>query len=358
MTSSGLLTLCASALLAFSSATMMPDMSSHVFSHPSWPAFTSFTTEFNKIYDSEEEVVHRFNNFIDNLERIDSHPVSSSYSIGINMYADMSEGEFRESVGGGCFVEPEYTDLYERQTRCRAYRPSSTSDLPDSVDWRDQNAVTPVKDQGQCGSCWSFSATGSMEGAWAIANSELVSLSEQQLVDCSASYGDMGCNGGLMDDAFEYAIDNGMCSEEDDPYTAENGSCDSACKPVVSMSGCKDVASRNQMDLMAAVANGPVSVAIEADTSTFQLYTSGIIDSASCGTNLDHGVLVVGYGADEDTGDLYWLVKNSWGTSWGDEGYVKIARTTSTSDPGICGIAMQPSFPVASSAAVAFPATA
>jgi C1A family cysteine protease len=356
MTSSGLLTLCASAILAFSSATMMPDMSSHVFSHPSWPAFTSFASDFNKNYDSEEEVVRRFNNFIDNIERISSHPVNSSYSVGINMYADMSNDEFRESVGGGCFVHPEHTDLYEMRTRCRAYRPSSTSDLPDSVDWRDQNAVTPVKDQGQCGSCWSFSATGSMEGAWAIANSDLVSLSEQQLVDCSTSYGDMGCNGGLMDDAFEYAIDNGMCSEEDDPYTAENGSCDSTCKPVVSMSGCKNVSPANQMDLMAAVANGPVSVAIEADTATFKFYTSGIIDSASCGTNLDHGVLVVGYG--EDTGDLYWLVKNSWGTSWGDEGYVKIARTTSTSDPGICGIAMQPSFPVASSAAVAFPATA
>ena len=153
----------------------------------------------------------------------------------------MTGEEFRKSVGGGCFVQPEHTDLYEMRTRCRAYRPSSTSDLPDSVDWRDQNAVTPVKDQGQCGSCWSFSATGSMEGAWAIANSELVSLSEQQLVDCSTSYGDMGCNGGLMDDAFEYAIDNGMCSEEDDPYTAENGSCGlrmQASRQHVRMQGC------------------------------------------------------------------------------------------------------------------------
>jgi len=350
MTTSGLITLCASALLAFSSATMMPfvpDMSSHVFNHPSWPAFTSFTAEFNKIYDTEEEVTHRFNNFLHNLEHISSHPDDSSYTLGINMYADMGEDEFRESVGGGCFVEPEYTGMYKRKTRCHPYVPESTSDLPDSMDWRDEDAVTPVKDQGQCGSCWSFSATGSMEGAWAIENSDLISLSEQQLVDCSVSYGDMGCSGGLMDDAFEYAIDNGMCSEESDPYTAENGSCDSGCKPVVQMSGCSDVASDNQMDLMAAVANGPVSVAIEADTSTFQLYTSGIIDSANCGTNLDHGVLVVGYGADEDTGDLYWLVKNSWGVSWGDQGYVKIARSTSTSDAGICGIAMQPSFPIA-----------
>ena len=355
MSTSGFLTLCTSALLAFSSATMMPlvpAMSSHVFSHPSWAAFTSFTTEFNKSYDTEEEVAHRFNNFLHNLERVASHPDDSSYTLGINTYADMSEDEFRDSVGGGCFVEPEYTGLYKRKTRCHPYVPESTSDLPDSMDWRDENAVTPVKDQGQCGSCWSFSATGSMEGAWAIANSDLISLSEQQLVDCSTSYGDMGCSGGLMDDAFEYAIDNGMCSEEDDPYTAENAQCDSACKPVVQMSGCSDVASGNQMDLMAAVANGPVSVAIEADTPTFQLYTSGIIDSVSCGTNLDHGVLVAGYGADEETGDLYWLVKNSWGVSWGDQGYVKIARSTSTSDPGICGIAMQPSFPLASIANV------
>jgi KDEL-tailed cysteine endopeptidase len=328
----------------------MSVMTSHVFNHPSWPDFSSFAYQFNKNYDSEEEVSHRFNNFIHNLERINSHPADSSYTLGVNMYMDMNETEFHESVGGGCFVKPEQNGFYKRKTRCRSYMPESTTDLPDSVDWRDENAVTPVKDQGQCGSCWSFSATGSMEGAWAIANSELVSLSEQQLVDCSVSYGDMGCSGGLMDDAFEYAIDNGMCSEEDDPYTAENGQCDSACKPVVQMSSCSDVAPSNQMDLTAAVANGPVSVAIEADTSTFQLYTGGIIDSAKCGTNLDHGVLVVGYGADEDTGALYWLVKNSWGVTWGDQGYVKIARSTSTSDPGICGIAMQPSFPTASSA--------
>ena len=349
MNTSGLLTLCASALLALSSAAMpsMSVMTTHVFNHPAWPDFSSFAYEFNKNYDSEEEVTHRFNNFIHNLERINSHPSDSSYKLGVNMYMDMSETEFHESVGGGCFVKPDYGGFWEKQTRCLPYSPTNTSGLPDSVDWRDEGAVTPVKDQGQCGSCWSFSATGSMEGAWAIANSDLVSLSEQQLVDCSTSYGDMGCSGGLMDDAFEYAIDNGMCSEDSDPNTGENGSCDSDCKPVVQMSGCSDVAPSNQMDLMAAVANGPVSVAIEADTSTFQLYTSGIIDSANCGTNLDHGVLIVGYGADEDTGDLYWLVKNSWGVSWGDQGYVKIARSTSTSDAGICGIAMQPSFPIA-----------
>jgi C1A family cysteine protease len=352
MNTPAILTLFASALLSASALPMtsMPAMTPHVFNHPSWSDFSAFALEFDKSYDTEADITHRFDNFVRNLERIRTHPSNSSYTLGVNMYMDMSEDEFRDSVGGGCFVKPEQNGFYERKTRCRPYMPESTADLPDSVDWRDENAVTPVKDQGQCGSCWSFSATGSMEGAWAIANSELVSLSEQQLVDCSVSYGDMGCSGGLMDDAFEYAIDNGMCSEEDDPYTAANGQCDAACEPVVQMSSCSDVAPSNQMDLTAAVANGPVSVAIEADTSTFQLYTGGIIDSADCGTNLDHGVLVVGYGADEDTGALYWLVKNSWGVTWGDQGYVKIARSTSTSDPGICGIAMQPSFPTASSA--------
>ena len=352
MNTPAILALFASALLSASALRMtsMPSMTPHVFNHPSWPDFSAFAMKFDKSYDTEAEITHRFDNFVRNLERISTHPSDSSYTIGVNMYMDMSEDEFRSSVGGGCFVEPEHTGLYGRKTRCRPYTPENATDLPDSVDWRDENAVTPVKDQGQCGSCWSFSATGSMEGAWAIANSELVSLSEQQLVDCSVSYGDMGCSGGLMDDAFEYAIDNGMCSEEDDPYTAENGQCDSACKPVVQMSSCSDVAPSNQMDLTAAVANGPVSVAIEADTSTFQLYTGGIIDSAKCGTNLDHGVLVVGYGADDETGALYWIVKNSWGVTWGDQGYVMIARSNSTSDPGICGIAMQPSFPTASSA--------
>ena len=181
-----------------------------------------------------------------------------------------------------------------------------------------------------------------MEGAWAISKGSLVSLSEQQLVDCSKSYGNHGCNGGLMDNAFQYAKDNGMCTESSYPYTAKGGDCQK-CTTVVQISGCTDVTKNNQVDLKEAVSKGPVSIAIEADTKAFQLYTSGVFTSDSCGTNLDHGVLIVGYGVENNI--EYWLVKNSWGPSWGDQGYIKIERSDSTDDPGVCGIAMQPSYP-------------
>jgi hypothetical protein len=146
-----------------------------------------------------------------------------------------------------------------------------------------------------------------------------------------------------MDSAFLYAIDNGMCSEEADPYKAEYESCN-FCEPEVFVNTCMDVEPGNQKDLKSAVAMGPVSVAIEADAKIFQFYSGGVITSSECGNNLDHGVLIVGYG--EEDGIPYWLVKNSWGSDWGDKGYVKIKRSESENDNGVCGIAMQPSFPV------------
>jgi C1A family cysteine protease len=215
------------------------------------------------------------------------------------------------------------------------------------MDWREHDAVTPVKDQGQCGSCWSFSSTGSMEGAWAIHSSELVSLSEQQLVDCSKSYGNMGCRGGLMDDAFQYVIDNGgLDTEEDYHYTAQDGTCDEDKQEnhIVTFSSFVDVIPNDEDQLKSAVALGPVSVAIEADKMGFQFYKSGVF-SGECGTTLDHGVLVVGYGTDEESGLDYWIVKNSWAATWGDEGYILLQRNVDAPE-GQCGVAMQPSYPV------------
>merc|ERR1712159_234190 len=214
------------------------------------------------------------------------------------------------------------------------------STTADSVDWTTKGAVTPVKNQGQCGSCWAFSTTGSTEGANFIKNGKLVSLSEQELVDCAGSFGNQGCNGGLMDDGFKFLQSKGDELETSYSYTAQTGSCQSSKESAADgmksgvVTGIKDVTPQSCADLMAAVQQGPVSVAIEAGQSGFQHYSSGIF-SGSCGTALDHGVLVVGYGT--DGGNDYWKVKNSWGTTWGDQGYIRMKKSCSATGRQLLG---------------------
>jgi hypothetical protein len=217
----------------------------------------------------------------------------------------------------------------------------------DSLDWVAKGAVTAVKNQGQCGSCWAFSTTGSLEGALFVATGKLTSLSEQDLVSCDTKV-DQGCSGGLMDNAYEFVMENGgICSEDAYPYTSGGGSsgtCQKSCSNVMTITGHTDVPSQDEDALKTAVSRQPVSVAIEADKSVFQLYKSGVFTSTSCGNQLDHGVLVVGYGTQDGTD--YWKVKNSWGSSWGQNGYILMAKDISSS-AGQCGIAKQPSYPTA-----------
>jgi KDEL-tailed cysteine endopeptidase len=306
-----------------------------------WKQFTSFQERFVKKYQTLEELETRFQIFRENLRSIVLHNLDTTqnFTMGINQFTDLTPEEFKAQYISG--LKSSVTS-----SGCKTFS-SSASGTPAFLDWRTKNAVTSVKDQGQCGSCWTFSATGAIEGAWAISSGKLLDLSEQQLVECAGlRYGSMGCNGGQIDGAFKYVIDNeGQCSLASYPYVSGNGKSGSCqkCSSVATISSCSDVKSNDQLSLKAAVAQQPVAIAIEADTRYFQSYSSGILTSSSCGTNLDHGVLIVGYGA-ENSQD-YWLVKNSWGITWGDKGYVKIARSSSTNDAGICGIAMEPSFP-------------
>jgi KDEL-tailed cysteine endopeptidase len=301
--------------------------------------FLDFVKTYNKQY-TENEIDLRYNTFKENLMKIHEHNSNTDHSwkMNINQFADMNNDEFKQFKNG--------LNFHQNQRRQRQLRFDinyiDVQNLPKSVDWTQNGAVTDVKDQGQCGSCWSFSTTGAVEGAYFLSSGNLVSLSEQQLVDCSSDEGNQGCNGGLMDDAFTFIEKNGICKENDYKYTATDGKCKTKCKSITKISSFVDVEPNNELALLQAVAKQPVSVAIEADESVFQFYSSGVLNSP-CGTLLDHGVLLVGYG--DLNGVPYWKVKNSWGKSWGDNGYVLLARNVSQPE-GQCGILKMSSYPL------------
>jgi C1A family cysteine protease len=298
--------------------------------------FDNFISQFEKVYANEIEYKERLVIFIDNVDYMLAHNAGDhTWTMGVNEFSDLTFEEWR---AGRFSPRPDW------MSGNVVANLSGLVSVPDSVDWRNKGAVTGVKNQGQCGSCWAFSTTGSTEGAHAIKTGHLVSLSEQQLVDCSGSYGNGGCNGGLMDNAFKYIIQKGgLCTEAAYPYTATGGSCkSSSCSSAATLSRFVDVTRQDEAALAAAVSVNPVSVAIEADQRGFQSYSGGIF-TGTCGDSLDHGVLVVGYGV--ENGEDYWIVKNSWGASWGESGYIRLAKGVDGKD-GQCGIAMQPSYPV------------
>lgn len=290
-----------------------------------------------KKYQNAFEELHRLKVWSDNIKYIQKHNANPTHShkLGANQFADLTQAEYSQrylapypspSNTGGTFMEPH--NLL----------------LPASEDWREKGYVTGVKNQEKCGSCWSFSTTGSLEGQHYRKTHELVSLSEQNLIDCSGSYGNNGCSGGLMDYAFAYIRSNGgIDTEADYPYNADQGTCRyTDTESGATLRDWVDIQSENETQLLIAVASeGPISVAIDASQSSFQLYQSGVYSESDCSTTqLDHGVLVVGYG--EEDGKKFWLVKNSWGESWGEAGYIKMSR----GEENQCGIATSASYPV------------
>lgn len=351
--------------------------------------FEDWVKEHNIIH---KDGVHReqiFNTWTTNDKYIDDmNSRNLTYTLGHNQFSGMSSDEFNNFMGFQFNLEKidpskieskihhvktklheikclkDCVDNYDTSnkldtvtcvTSCiqDAKDELSLTNVPVSIDWVNNGAVTPVKNQGQCGSCWSFSTTGALEGAYYIKNGVLDSFSEQQLVDCDTRKNggkDMGCNGGLMDNAFSWIEKNGgLCTEEDYAYTSGTtktaGTCDTSCT-VVSGSeiiSYTDVKANSDNDMMSALAQQPVSIAIQADQKDFQLYNSGVF-TGSCGTKLDHGVLVVGYGSLD--GEDYYRVKNSWGTTWGDNGYIYLGRGDKFNNgSGQCGMLMQASYP-------------
>jgi|ERR1711998_177650 len=298
------------------------------------------------------EALKRFNTFKDNLAMIEKHNAEflkglHTYELRLNEYAHLTWEEFSRHYLGYLGVKH---DEGHRLGRRRDYHVASSGDLPEAIDWRDKGVVTEAKNQGMCGSCWAFSAVCSLEGAHALATGNLVSLSEQQLVDCSKSFGNYGCSGGLMDQAFQYWINktHGDDTESSYPYAGKDSTCKFKPSSIgATITGYKDIQEGNEDDLEHAAATvGPISVAIHAGAS-LQFYFRGIYNGVlgTCGGPMNHGVAVVGYGEEpaKFSGKMrkYWIVKNSWGKNWGDHGFVKFAK-----GKNLCKIANDASYPI------------
>jgi cathepsin L len=300
-------------------------------------AFTSWMGQHQRSYSSAEFQT-RYGIFKNNMDYIQQWNAQNTLTrLGTNQFADLTNEEYQRIYLGTKIDAPTPQAVPQR---VRSYTAT--------VDWRTKNAVTPIKNQGQCGSCWSFSTTGSTEGAHALSTGNLVSLSEQNLVDCTyqvAPYNLSGCDGGLMTVAFQYIINNkGIDTEASYPYQGVVGKCHyNPSNSAATLSSFNNVTSGSEADLETAANQQPVSVAIDASHMSFQLYTSGIYHEIFCSaTKLDHGVLVVGYGTDTDNNANYWIVKNSWGTSWGQDGYIYMSKDRNNN----CGIATMASYPI------------
>jgi len=304
--------------------------------HEKWMA------EHGREYADEEEKARRLEVFRANAKLIDSFNSAGekSHRLATNRFADLTDEEFRAAGTG--LQRP--STVAGAGSGVFRYENFSLDDAAGSVDWRAMGAVTGVKDQGSCGCCWAFSAVAAVEGLTKIRTGRLVSLSEQELVDCDVNGVDQGCDRGLMDNAFQYmARHGGLTTESSYPYRATDGSCRRPGSVAASIRGYEDVPENDEAALAAAVAHQPVSVGINGGDYVFRFYDSGVLGGSECGTELNHAITAVGYGTASD-GSKYWLMKNSWGASWGENGYVRIRR--GVRGEGVCGLAKLASYPV------------
>jgi len=327
--------------------------------------FQTWAETHSKEYTDEEEKTKHLQTWTDNHKLIESHNnqfPEPKFTLGHNEFSDLTSDEFaqRFSLGkyniGAEVSKHVVQNLINNKAEIRTARHLNEEayqeqplELPDYVNWTTLGGVTPVKNQGACGSCWAFSTTGALEGAKFVRTGELVALSEQNLLDCD--HKDLGCRGGLMDNAFKFdEKTGGLCSELDYPYQARQGS---VCNPMnctdvpgTIVSTFYDVPPGKTKALVAAIAMQPISVAIQANQFVFQFYKGGVLDDDSCGNagQLDHGVLAVGYGSDLETNEPYFVVKNSWGDSWGENGFIRLSRK-SKNDYGMCAILKMASYP-------------
>ncbi|XP_059281803.1 senescence-specific cysteine protease SAG39-like [Lycium ferocissimum] len=332
--------------LAFAALLVLSMCASHATSRDLYEAsmvqkHEQWMGHIGRVYKDDTEKAKRFKIFKDNVEYIEfvNKAGTRPYKLGINEFADLTNEEFIAGRNGYKISS------HKKWPKITSFKYENVT-APATMDWRTKGAVTGIKDQGQCGCCWAFSAVAATEGINKIRTGKLISLSEQELVDCDTS-SDMGCEGGLMDDAFKFIIKNhGLTTESNYPYEGTDSTCKTSKESnhAAKITGYEDIPANSESALLKAVANQPTSVAIDASGSDFQFYSNGVF-TGECGTELDHGVTAIGYGETSD-GSKYWLVKNSWGTSWGENGYIRMKRDVDAEE-GLCGIAMQASYPSA-----------
>jgi cathepsin L len=297
-------------------------------------SFTSWMRQHGKSY-SHDEFVHRYRTFKSNMDFVESFNKLGRHTVAMNKFGDLTATEFGKMFKG--------LKMDIKSNVTGDVITASKVALPGTFDWRTKGAVTAVKNQQQCGSCWSFSTTGSVEGCHFLGTQKLVSLSEKNLMDCSWSQGNLGCNGGLMTAAMDYIIKNsGVDTEAKYPYSpVSSHTCKyNAANKGSTLAKYSNVQEGSEDSLQNSVNSGPTSVAIDASHSSFQMYSSGVYYEPDCSSDqLDHGVLAVGWGTSGS--DDYWIVKNSWGEDWGNAGYIWMSRNKNNN----CGIATMATLP-------------